>query len=313
MKPIRDLDIRDKRINELVKEMYESGGFTAKNLAQGVDILERMQKEDCIRFLSFPANIVATGTRGILKGVIKEKLFDVVITTCGTLDHDIARLWKDYYHGDFFMDDKKLHKKGINRLGNILIPNESYGMILEEKLQPMINEIYRETKEISVYELIWRIGEKLENEEKKEESIVYWCYKNQIPVFIPGIFDGAVGSQLWLFWQNHKDFKVDLFLDEQKLSDIIFESKRESKKTSALIIGGGISKHHTIWWNQFREGLDYAVYITTATEFDGSLSGARLREAISWGKVKEEAKYITVEGDATIILPLMISALLERR
>ena len=75
------------------------------------------------------------------------------------------------------------------------------------------------------------------------------------------------------------------------------------------MIGGGISKHHVIWWNQFKGGLDYAVYITTATQYDGSLSGARLTEAVSWGKVKEEAKYVTIDGDATIILPIMFSYL----
>jgi deoxyhypusine synthase len=80
----------------------------------------------------------------------------------------------------------------------------------------------------------------------------------------------------------------------------------------ALMIGGGISKHHTIWWAQFNKGLEYAVYITTAVEWDGSLSGAQTREAISWGKLKEKARHITIEGDATIILPLMIAALLER-
>ena len=78
------------------------------------------------------------------------------------------------------------------------------------------------------------------------------------------------------------------------------------------MIGGGISKHHTIWWSQFRDGLDYAVYVTTAYEFDGSLSGAPLREAVSWGKIKEDAKHSTVYGDATILVPLMISAVRER-
>jgi len=58
--------------------------------------------------------------------------------------------------------------------------------------------------------------------------------------------------------------------------------------------------------------LDYAVYITTAVEYDGSLSGARVREGISWGKVSEKAKYVTIEGDATILLPLMLGALIER-
>jgi deoxyhypusine synthase len=78
------------------------------------------------------------------------------------------------------------------------------------------------------------------------------------------------------------------------------------------MIGGGISKHHVIWHSQYRGGLDYAVYITTATQYDGSLSGARLEEAVSWGKIQENAKYTTVDGDATIVLPIILSALYER-
>jgi deoxyhypusine synthase len=308
MKPVKDSSARAKDVDSLVRGMLEGGGFSAKNLATGVDILERMEKLECTRLLSFPACIISTGTRGIIKDLLKEKLFDTVLTTCGTLDHDLARLWKDYYHGDFFLDDKELHRKGVNRLGNILIPNECYGEILEKKLQPMIEELYKEKKEWSGYELIWKIGEKLECEKKKDESIIYWCYKNMIPMIVPGIFDGAFGSQLWLFWQQHRDFKINLFVDEQKMCDIVFEAK----KAGALMIGGGISKHHTIWWSQFRDGLDYAVYITTATEYDGSLSGARLREAISWGKIKEQAKQVTIDGDATIMLPIMAAALMER-
>ena len=80
-----------------------------------------VNEKDCVKFLSFPACIISTGTRGVIKELLKRKLFDAVITTCGTLDHDLARIWKDYYHGSFMTDDKELHKKGINRLGNIFI------------------------------------------------------------------------------------------------------------------------------------------------------------------------------------------------
>lgn len=308
MKAVADIRIGEKSIDNLIRQMLESGGFSAKNLAKGVDILEMMNNNNCVKFLSFPACIISTGTRGIIRDMVKKRLVDVIITTTGMLDHDLARIWRNYYHGNFFMDDRELHKKGINRLGNILIPNENYGIILEKKLQPIFKKIFRERKEISPYELVWEIGKNLDKEKRKEESITYWAWRNKIPVFIPGIFDGAFGSQLWLFWQTHKDIKLNLFLDEQKLSDIIFASK----KTGALVIGGGISKHHTIWWNQFRGGLDYAVYVTTAQEYDGSLSGARVREAISWGKVKENAKHVTIDADATLALPFMISALFER-
>jgi deoxyhypusine synthase len=67
-----------------------------------------------------------------------------------------------------------------------------------------------------------------------------------------------------------------------------------------------------LWWNQFRDGLNYAVYISTADEWDGSLSGARPREAVSWGKINEKASHVMVEGDASLILPIMVSALMDR-
>jgi deoxyhypusine synthase len=267
-----------------------------------------MKEKNCVKFLSFPACIISTGTRGVIKELVKRKLFNVVITTTGTLDHDLARVWKDYFHGSFITDDKELHKKGVNRLGNIFIPLECYGTILEEKMQPILQEIFSIKQKWSTRDLIWEFGKKLEKEKNGKDSIMYWAWKNQIPVYVPGITDGAFGSQLWMYYQEHKDLIIDLFQDEQDLSDIVFDAK----KTGAFIIGGGISKHHTIWWNQFKGGLDHVVYVTTALEYDGSLSGAQTREAISWGKISEKADNVTIVGDATILMPLMVSALLER-
>ena len=295
-----------RSVNDLVLQLGAAGGFSSKKVAMGTEILTNMVKEKkCITFLSFPGNIISTGTRGVIKDMVKHKLVDVVITTCGTLDHDLARVWKKYFHGEFIMDDAELHRLGINRLGNILVPNESYGIVLEKKMQPILEKLWKTgKKEYSTKEIIWEFGKRL----KDERSILYWCAKNKIPIYVPGITDGAFGSQLWMFTQTHKDFKIDLFADEQELADIVFTAN----KTGALMIGGGISKHHTIWWNQFRNGLDYVVFITTAQEYDGSLSGAQIREAISWGKVREKAKHVTIEGDATVLLPLMVKALMER-
>jgi deoxyhypusine synthase len=308
--PVRDIELtKTMTTNQLITALSNAGGFTATKIADGVDILQRMIEDTtCVKFLSFPACIVSTGTRGVIKELLKRKLFDVVITTTGTLDHDLARVWKKYYHGSFFADDAALHRQGINRLGNVFIPLECYGTILEEKIQPILNDIYQEKQKWSTKELIWEFGKRLGREKHGQDSLLYWSWKNKIPMIVPGIMDGAFGSQLWMYYQEHRNFTIDLFQDEQELSDVIFHAK----KTGALMIGGGISKHHVIWWAQFREGLDYAVFITTAEEYDGSLSGARLREAVSWGKIKERARYITIEGDATVLLPLMSSALLAR-
>ena len=285
-----------KNVSDLVEQMYESGGFMAKHVGVAARILKEMLEKSDLRFLSFPACIIATGTRGIIKEFLRKRLFDVVITTCGTWDHDLARSFKPYYHGSFFADDKELHKRGIYRLGNIFIPHENYAGIIEEKMAEIL-----EGKEgnFATYEISWMIGEKLH-----EDSLLYWAYKNKIPVIVPAPYDGAVGYQIWQYQQTH-EFTVDIKKDESLIADLVWNSK----VSGALMIGGGISKHHVIWWNQFKDGLDYTVFITTATEYDGSLSGARTREAISWGKIKEEAKHITVQADATIVLPLLASFL----
>ena len=292
-------------LDDFVLQMEKAWGFTAGKVATGVNILQQMVKtRGCVKFLSFTGNLVATGARGALRELVKRKLVDLVITTCGTIDHDVARSWKKYYRGSFVMNDARLHEEGINRLGNVLVPNDSYGTIIEQKMQGLLADLWKEgVREVSSSQLCREVGRRVCN----ESSILFWAARNSIPVYVPGFVDGAVGYQTWLFSQDH-DFRVNLLKDSGELNNVVFEAK----KSGALIVGGGISKHHTIWWNQFKDGLDYAVYVSTADEWDGSLSGARPREAVSWGKISPKAKRVMIEGDASLILPLMVGALISR-
>jgi deoxyhypusine synthase len=305
-RPVKDIKIdSNTSIEKIFDEISQSGGFESVNLSDGLDILTAMiSDQECLKFVSFVGAVVSTGLRGIIKDMIKNKWFDVAITTCGALDHDIARHFSNYKEGSFTMDDSKLADQNIHRLGNILVPMESYGPLIEEKMQLFLEEEYKNgVKEMSTAEICNMIGKHL-----GEDSFLYWAYKNKINVVVPGIMDGAVGSQIWLFIQKHRDFKLNLIADADLLSGLIFKAK----KSGALMIGGGISKHHTLWWNQYREGLDYAFYITTAQEFDGSLSGALVREAISWGKVTQQARQATLHAEVTTILPFIYAALVSK-
>jgi deoxyhypusine synthase len=305
-RPVKDIEIdSNTSIEKIFEEISQSGGFESVNLSEGLEILTKMiTDEQCLRFVSFVAAIMSTGLRGIIKDMIKNKWFDVAITTCGALDHDIARHFSHYKEGSFTMDDKELADQNIHRLGNVLVPMESYGPIIEEKMQEFLEEEYQNgTREMTTAEICKMIGKHL-----GEDSFLFWAYKNDVSVIVPGIVDGAVGSQIWLFTQKHHDFKLNIIGDAELLSGLIFKAK----KSGAFMIGGGISKHHTLWWNQYREGLDYAFYITTAQEFDGSLSGALVKEAISWGKVTQEAKQTTLHAEVTTILPFIYSALVSK-
>ena len=304
--PVRDFTTGpETTLTELLERFGTAGGFTAAKLATAAGIMRRMHDSDCTVFLSFPADIMATGTRGVLRQLVSNGFIDVIVTTCGTLDHDIARTLANYYHGDFEMNDTELRERGINRLGNVLVPDDSYGIPIEKWMQSFLEDLYKKQTRWIPREIWHELGARLAREERGNESLLAACVAQNVPVFVPGFSDGAVGSQLWQFWQSHRDFTPDTLADEHALSDIV----HDAKATGALMIGGGISKHHVIWWNQFRDGLDYAIQVTTAPEWDGSLSGARIREAVSWGKVKPEAQRVTVEGDATVLLPLLAGAL----
>tara|TARA_B100000131_G_scaffold105497_1_gene102363 strand:+ start:8066 stop:9055 length:990 start_codon:yes stop_codon:yes gene_type:complete len=309
--PVDDYDFSSlDGSSSLIDQMGMAGGFTATKLSQARDILRdsisKANQDGVLNWLSFPACLCATGTRGFFVEAIRRNAFNVVVTTCGTLDHDIARTFRDYFHGDFNLDDVALGEEGLNRLGNVIVPNECYGEIIEEVLSPWLFEI--EEQKISAnpsnpwlgfgsVQLCWEIGDRLED----DTSLLFWAAKNRIPVVIPGLTDGSIGAQLFMHRQKSPNFVVDVLADEQILSDLTWSAK----ESHGLMVGGGISKHHVIWWNQYRGGLDSAVSITTASEHDGSLSGARLREAISWGKIRPEAPQVVVEGEASVILPLL--------
>ena len=141
-KRVTDYTIDSKNTDRILSTMNASGGFESRNLYEGVDILRTMINDGkCTRFLSFVGSIISTGLRGIIRDMLKRRMFDCVITTCGALDHDIARTYADYYSGDFRMDDYVLLKEEIHRLGNVLVPMENYGPLIEEKVRRTLGEI----------------------------------------------------------------------------------------------------------------------------------------------------------------------------
>jgi len=276
-------------------------GFMAGHLHRAALLLSEGVKNAKTRAMSFTGNLVATGLRGLLAKVIRDGHFDILVTTTGAVDHDIAKsLGPGYYKGDFRADDVFLEDQEIHRLGNVFVPKEGYGPVVERAVRDLLGRLAGKT--VSGYELLWLIGQMLDD----KNSVLRAAWERRVPVVIPGFYDGSFGTNVYIY-SKLNNVKVDLSLDQSVMEDFFFSEKRAP--IAALIIGGGISKHHLIWWSQFAGGMDYAVYVTTAVEYDGSLSGAHPREAISWGKLKPQGKSEVVYGDATVVLPLILSAL----
>jgi len=292
-------------MREVVELYRRVGGFQALHVAQAHEVLKEALSEADVRFLSFTGNLVATGLREIIAEALRERLFNVVVTTAGALDHDIAKaMGASYKPGSFDLDDYELAEKGLHRLGNVVISKEEYGPYVEKFVLQRCERLWG--RSLATYELAEEFGRDL-----PEDSILGAAARAGVKVFVPGIVDGAVGTALLTCNDLARVRKVgarlvvDVLKDEEALREIVHGGKR----LAALIVGGGISKHHVIWWAQFKGGLDYVVYISTAVEYDGSLSGARPREAVSWGKVKPTAKSVYVYADATLVLPILLKAL----
>ncbi len=283
-------------------------GFQSTEIQRAIDVLSKMRSDNaCTKFIAFTGNIVATGLRGVIAQCIRENLVDCVITSGGAIDHDIIRCYKPYYIASFAENDASLHARGVNRIGNVLVPNSHY-VFFEKKVQPVFKKMYAQgARIVSPTQLVNALADSLPSSGAgAQHSFLRAARKRGIPVYSPALVDSAIGLQLFFFKQDHPDFGVDATADFSSLAALSLSSKR----TGALILGGGSSKHFTLGLNLLRGGLDYSVYVSTADEFDGSLSGAPPREATSWGKIRTKARTAFVHAEATLALPTLISGVL---
>ncbi len=292
--------------NITVKELtdqFQNIGYQSTELARAADVIVKMKKNSAKIYLTFTSNMATSGLRGFFAQLIKLKIPNVIVTTVGGIEEDIMKASGETFKiGNFSADDVELHEKGVNRVGNLLIQNESY-MKFEDWVNPVLKELYEKQKRWTPSELFREIGLKLDD----ENSILYQAAKNDVPIFCPAITDGAFGFHLYLFQQNHKDFIVDPVAD---FGNILFTATYDDKK-GVIALGGSISKHHAILSTLLNGGANYAVYMTTAHKTSGSMSGATTDEAKSWGKVKDDSDIATVNGDVTIMFPLAMIRALE--
>lgn len=263
-----------------------------------------MKKRKAKIFLSFTSNMASSGLRGLFAQMIEKGLADVVVTTVGSIEEDFIKAHKGkFFVGSFEEDDKKLGDEGMNRIGNILVPSKGYEGF-EKALKSALKEIIKPGSSITPSELIRELGRYCEGD---DSSILYQAYKHNVPIYCPAITDGSFGFQLQEL-RNSTDFQIDVVKD---MKNIVLEASPKDE-VGLIVLGGGVAKHHAILANLTNGGADYAVYITTASPYSGSLSGATTEEAKSWGKVKSSGDAVTVHGDASILFPLAMCYVFER-
>jgi deoxyhypusine synthase len=248
-------------------------------------------------FLGYTSNLISSGLRGTFRWLAEHNHISAIVTTAGGIEEDFIKCLGDTYMGSFSTSGAELRAKGMNRIGNLIVPNDNYCKF-EDWVVPILDKMLEEqeaSKGKGEDEIYWtpsKVIHRLGKEINDERSVYYWCYRNNIPVFCPAITDGSLGDMLYFhtFKSSPLQLRIDVVEDIRKINTISVRAKR----AGMIVLGGGVVKHHIANACLMRNGAESAVYINTGQEFDGSDAGARPDEAVSWGKIKVGADSVKV-------------------
>lgn len=297
-------EVRQIRVDGALKKTlasFKDAAHGAEKLGKAIEICRKMRGE---KILALSGALVPSGLRNVIIRAVESGLTTVLISNGANLVHDIIEaLGGKHYVLEKGVSDKELHRKGLNRIGSVIVETAGFQKF-EDFMQSFLEKVYRDRKVVSVQELTELLGKEL----KGKSSVLSVCYRKKVPVYCPAIVDSMLGLQLFFFNQRMKgEGKERLILDITGDLDGLNNRMLDAKKVGAIILGGGVTKHFAMGCTLLRGGLDYAVQITMDREETGSLSGAKLEEGISWGKLKESSEYVTVIGDAIMLFPLLLS------
>lgn len=301
--PVEQVVIRPgMSVNELVRELSRAGAYNGGALARAADLCETMFRDpDVIRFFGLAGAMVPAGMGRIVSDLIGRGSIDVLVTTGANLTHDIIEaIGCRHYHGSACCSDIDLRHEEINRIYDVYLPNEAFARF-EEFMQESLSSL-DPGRSYPITGLLSLLGSRL------DRGILATAATEEVPVYCPAVADSMIGLQCWLFSQTGR-LSVDAFADMKSLLDLCFSVK----KAGAILVGGGVPKNFILQSMLMTpHGFSYAVQLTGDRPDLGGLSGATLDEARSWGKITEQAQAVTVYGDATITLPVLVAAVLER-
>eukprot|EP00057_Strongylocentrotus_purpuratus_P010649 XP_011665123.1 PREDICTED: deoxyhypusine synthase [Strongylocentrotus purpuratus] len=314
-------------------QSFKTCGFQATNLGLAIEEIQKMiskkeegydeeeakkgaelnpcgrLKSNCTIFLGYTSNLISSGLRENFRFLAQHNLVDCIVSSAGGIEEDFIKCLGDTYIGDFSLRGRDLRPKGINRIGNLLVPNENYCKF-EDWLMPILDQMLVEQNTEGINwtpsKMIARLGKEIDD----PNSVYYWAYKLAVTVGFylsnGAIYEDVTDRCLLALSTDFDNFRQASYVRRMN-SQAVYAAH-----TGMIILGGGLVKHHICNANLMRNGADFCVFLNTAQEFDGCDAGARPDEAISWGKIKMTASPVKVYGEATMLFPLIVAETFAR-
>ena len=320
-----DLD-RVHSFSDLLKA-FRKTSFQSRTLAQCADTYLSMlnDPERPTIFLGLAGAMIPGGMKGIVSTLVQKQLVDVIVSTGANMYHDfVEALGEHHYIGSPHANDQILRDAGIDRIYDTYADEDKFRKF-DDLVMQYANKLADENPQpMSSRTFLQLLGDFIDQEssvlEAKEQSVIWNCWKCDVPIFIPALNDSSLGLALTQHYINSvTQGKKPLIIDEIQDNFEIFQIKKAASKTGVIYVGGGVPKNY-IQQTAYLEDLfgipdaghDYGFQVTTDTPQWGGLSGCTFQEGLSWGKEKPDGKYITCYCDATIALPLIVKSVLER-
>ena len=312
-------------ISELLSA-FNKTSFQSRNLAKCTDIYVKMltdPKRPTI-FLGLAGAMVPAGMKGIVSTMIERNMVDVIVSTGANMYHDLVEaLGERHYLGSPEVDDRDLYREQIDRIYDTYADESKFRMF-DNMIMSLANELTKKNVgKLSSRQFLSLLGDFVESKgqvDQKKYSIIWNCWKHGVPIFIPALNDSSLGLALTQHYIGSINTNsTPLIIDQIQDNYEIFQIKKKSERSGVIYVGGGVPKNYIQQTAYLQDlfgvpdsGHDYGFQLTTDSPQWGGLSGATFKEGLSWGKQKSEGMYVTCHCDATIALPLIVKATLER-
>ncbi len=328
LRPIFPLDLsRCRTIDALVRAMGNTA-FTGRQIGDGADVLEAMARDkDCFVVMTLSGALTVGKMGLIFCDLIESGVVNAIVSTGALMAHGLVEATgHSHFRYDAKMDDKELFEAGYNRVYDSLEPEVNLDHV--EQVMQMILDDWDVEENVCSWRVHRRIGEYL-HKKSPGRGILKSAYERNVPVFVPAFTDSELGIDFALYKiarqrEGRPILRFDPFEDFEKFADTMLATKR----MGIFTIGGGVPRN---WSQQFgvyaellaRRGYkklplkryNYGLRICPEPVSWGGLSGSTYTEAVSWGKFvppEEGGRFAEVFDDATVALPLIAGAVLER-
>ncbi|MBN1166656.1 MAG: deoxyhypusine synthase [Methanospirillaceae archaeon] len=288
-------------------------GFQGRKLGESLQVWKEMLHEpDICIMLGLSGAMIPAGMQELLIALVQNHFVDLIVSTGANIFHDVCEhCGIRHYLGHHHVDDRDLLSRGIDRIYDVFAYEKQF-----REVDTIIASFVSGIGGIkgSSSDFLKSLGKWLIETYPEGHSLTAACVTHDIPILVPALADSSIGIGLVIARRNGVSVQVDQIAD----ADIITGMVEEATKTGVVYIGGGVPKNFIQQTQVIASihcadcgGHDYAIQYTTDSPQFGGLSGCTFEEAISWGKESLQCRHVQCFCDATIALPLIVSALVS--